>query len=201
MSNKKSGTGSKITYVILVTLIVLLLLVVVGFFAKFTNNFTSGFATFYVEHNDKTIISDKGGFAFDLNTEYSFNVGYSLDFVNKEKLGYSVEITPNITEDTDFVIETDDSNYKFSDIGDLTEYFTVTQYESYFTLRADKTLSEIIKAVYGDTATGVPFVDGSKDYLLLTVYSEDKSTAINLAFNATVPAEGLTPNYGHIVAG
>lgn len=203
MSNKGSNGGlvSKITYAIIIVFVALLLLAVVGFFARFTNNFTTGFATFYIEYDGKTITADKGGYAFDLGEEYRIDVGYSLDFVNEEKLTYNVKVVPNITEETDFVIETGNDRYKFSDMGDLTEFFKIDCYDGYFTITAEKPLNGIIKAVYGDTAVGTPVVDGSIDYLTLVVSSEDGGKVINLGFNATIQPTFIQPNYGNIVAG
>lgn len=185
MSNKRSrgGVGSKIAYAIIVVFVVFLLLAVGGFFAKYTNGFTSDFATFYVEYDGKTITSDKGGYGFVVGEKYDFKVGYSLDFINKDKLTYNVKVVPNITENTDFKYETADGLYKFSDIEDLTQFFEIEKGENGFTLSTDYTLQKMFTQIYGETVSGVPTEYGSEDYLKLVVSSEDGSKIINLSFN------------------
>lgn len=188
MSNKRSqgGVGSKIAYAIIVVFVVLLLLAVGGFFAKYTNGFTSDFATFYVEYDGKTITSDKGGYGFVVGEKYDFKVGYSLDFINKDKLTYNVKVVPNITENTDFKYETADGLYKFSDIEDLTQFFEIEKGENGFTLSTNYTLNNMFTELYGDTVSGVPTEYGSEDYLKLVVSSEDGSKALNFFFNSVL---------------
>lgn len=198
--SRKNG-GSKLGYVIIVVGVVLLLALVIGFIAKFTNNFTSSFATFYVEHDGKIITSNRSGYGFDKGVEYRFNVGYSLEVFNKEKLEYNVKIAPNITPETEFLFENADYRYKFSDYDDLTEQFKITKYDNYFTLTADKLLNEVINSAYEGNFTGIPTVDGKFDYFKLIISSEDGSKSINIMFNVSVPPEGMTSNTGHIIAG
>lgn len=199
--SRKNGGASKLSYILIVVGVVLFFVFVCGFFAKFTNNFTSDFATFYVEHDGKTITADRGGYGFDRGVEYRFNVGYSLDVFNKEKLNYNVKVAPNITPETEFVFENDDYRYKFSDNDDLTAQFKITKHDGYFTLTADKLLNEVINSAYDGNFTGIPTVDGKLDYFTLIVSSEDGSKSINIAFNVSIPPEGLTSNAGHIIAG
>lgn len=197
----RKGDSSKLGYILIVVGVILLLVFIVGFIARFTNNFTSGFATFYVEHDGKTLTADRGGYGFDKGVEYRFNVGYSLDVFNKEKLTYNVKIAPNITSETDFVFENADDRFKFSDKDDLTAQFKITKYDGYFTLTADKLLSEVLASAYDGNFTGIPTVDGELDYFKLVISSEDGSKRISLGFNVSVPPEGMTPNTGHIIAG
>lgn len=97
MSNKRSDSIiSKISYTIIVIFVGLLLLLFICFFAKFTNGFTSSFATFYVEYDGKTIASDKPGYVFELGKKYDFKVGYTLGFLNNEEKTFSVEVIPNM---------------------------------------------------------------------------------------------------------
>ena len=200
MSKRNNGTF-KISYILVVVLVILVLLLAVSFIAKFTNNFTSDFAAFYVEHDGKTITSDRGGFNFDKDTEYRIKVGYPLGVFNKEKLSYNVKVMPNVTDETDFEFTDGTEAYKYSDITDLTEQFKIQQYDDYFTLTADKLLNEIIENVYGDTLTGVPSVNFKQDYLKLVISSVDSSACINLTFNVSIPVEGVQPDYEHIIAG
>ena len=61
---RKHKTGSKIAYIIIVAAVFAVLLLVGGFIARYTNNFTSDFKTFYVEYGGKTITTDKTDIEF-----------------------------------------------------------------------------------------------------------------------------------------
>lgn len=200
MSNKKKNTGKSILSVVVWLLLVALLLGVVGFFARFTNNFTSGFSTFYVEFGDKQITNDKDSYVFEKDSEYRFDVGYSLAFLNKDgKNGFSVQVLPNITDETNFEFTADDERYLYSDIKDLTACFNVRCYDSYFTLTADKDLPAIIQSLHQDKALStIPTtIDGGKDYFLLVISNEDNSTSIRISFNLVSSYFEFTPD--HIV--
>ena len=199
--SRKNSDKFEITYIFIAMLVVMLLLLVIGFIAKFTNNFTSDFATFYVEHDGKTITSDRGGYIFDKDVEYRFDVGYPLGVFNKEKLSYNVKVVPNITDETNFEFTDGVETFKYSDITDLTEQFYIQQYEDYFTLTADKPLKEIIESAYESTFTGIPTINFEQDYLKLVISSVDNSASISLTFNVSIPVEDMQPNYDHIVAG
>ena len=181
MSNKK--TSSKIASVIVVIAIVLVLALVAGFIARFTNNFTTGFKTFYVEYDGKTITTDTSDIKFLCNYSNRVNVGYSLEFLNKEKSDYNVQVLPNVTDKTDFEYTVDEATYLFSDIEDLTKYFEIEKHEDYFIFQTDKSLSGIMQTMYaGQTVTGIPQGDDATNLLKLVVSTADNSISLNLAF-------------------
>lgn len=172
-----------------IVLIVFVLFAAIGcaaFFARFTNNFTSGFKTFYLEHDGKTISADTENFEMVMNQEYRFDVGYSLGFINQnEKLGYHVKIAPYITDKTNFDFTVNGKPYSYSGETDLTLYFDIKKYDDTFTIKSTMDLPDIFKMMYANkTLSGVPVTkDKGKDYFVLIVSSEDKTTAIRIAFN------------------
>ncbi|MGN0804999.1 MAG: hypothetical protein ACI4MS_06420 [Candidatus Coproplasma sp.] len=196
----KKATTSKISYVVTVILILLVVFAVVGFFARFTNNFEDDFITYYVEYDGKVLSGENNGYAFDKGEEYKFKVGNSLNVLNKDELSYSVSIVPNITDKTDFVFENDTERYKFSQIKDVTAQFNIDTHDDYFVLKAEKLLGEVIGDVYNSDFEGVPVVDGKYDYFKMII-SIDGGNDIYITFNVLVPAEGMIISGGAIIAG
>lgn len=178
----RKRAGSKITYIIIVVAVLAVLLLVGGFIARYTNNFTSDFKTFYVEYGGKTITSDKTDIEFVRSEPNRINVGYSLGFLNKEKGNYSVEVLPNVTDETDFDYSVNGKNYKFSEITDFTEYYKIEKYDDYFTFTMWDDIDGILDMMYnGDNVAGVPDLNG-KNLLKLVIYNEDKTAKINIGF-------------------
>lgn len=201
MSKRTRQRISTATNAIIAVLIVILLLGVVGFFAFFTNGFTSDFKTFYVNVRGKTIMNDTDGYEIVVEDEYRFDVKYTFGFMQKknEKLGYHVQIIPNITDETDFDFIVNGQNFKYSDEADLMQGFEITLYDDYFTLEANKDLSEILSDLHlGSPVTGVPSaIDSGINYFTLMIFSEDKSTKIAINFNLVALKIFLSPD--HIV--
>lgn len=178
----RKRTGSKITYIIIVVAVLAVLLLVGGFIARFTNNFTSDFKTFYIEYGGKTITSDKTDIEFVRSEPNRINVGYSLGFLNKEKGNYSVEVLPNVTDETDFDYSVNGKNYKFSEITDFTEYYKIEKFDDYFTFTMWDDVDGILDMMYnGDNVAGIPDLKGT-NLLKLVIYNEDKTAKINIGF-------------------
>lgn len=201
MSKRTRQRISSATNAVVAILIVILLLGVVGFFAFFTNGFTSDFKTFYVNVRDKTIMNDTDGYEIVFKDEYRFDVKYTFGFMQKEneKLGYHVRIIPNITDETDFDFTVNGQTFKYSNETDLTQGFEVTLYDDYFTLEANKDLPEILSDLHlGSPVTGVPSaIDCGIDYFTLVISSEDKSTELAIDFNLIPLKIFISPD--HIV--
>ena len=197
MKQKTRRRISTATNAIVAIFIVLLLLGVVGFFAFFTNNFTSDFKTFYVKVRGETILNDKENYEVSVNDEYRFDVGYTFGFFNKDqKLGYRVKIKPNITEETKFDFTVNGEKYGYEGETDLTQGFDVKQYDDYFTLTATKDLPDILQALYPNKMlTDVPnAINSGQDYFMLLIYSEDETTRIAIKFELTMLRIILTPD-------
>lgn len=197
MKQKTRQRITTATNAIVAIVIVLLLLSVVGFFAFFTNNFTSDFKTFYVKVRGETILNDKEHYEIAVNEEYHFDIGYTLGFLNKDKkLGYHVKIAPNITDETKFDFTVNSVKYGYEGETDLTQGFDIKQYDDYFTLMATKDLLDILQMLYPDKAlTDIPnAIDSDKDYFTLLIYSEDETTRIAINFELTTYRIILTPD-------
>ena len=177
---------AKITYILIVVAVLALLLLVGGFIAKFTNNFTSDFKTFYVEYDGKTITSDKSDINFVRAEPNRINVGYSLGFLNKEKGNYEVEVLPDVTDETDFEYQVNGKNYKFSELTDFTEFYKIEKYDDYFTFTMWDNIDSILAAMYhGDNVSGIPDLS-NKSLLKLVIYNEDKTVSISISFKLIV---------------
>lgn len=197
MKQKTRRRISTATNAIVAIFIVLLLLGVVGFFAFFTNNFTSDFKTFYVKVRGETILNDKEHYEISVNEEYRFDIGYTFGFFNKDqKLGYHVKIVPNITDETKFDFTINGEKYGYEGETDLTQGFDVKQYDDYFTITATKDLPDILQSMYPNkTLTDVPnAINSGQDYFMLLIYSEDETTRIAIKFELTILRIILTPD-------
>lgn len=185
MKQKTRRRISTITRIITSVLIVILLLGVVGFFAYFTNNFTSRFKTFYVTVRGTTFMNETGSYELGVNEEYRFNVKYTLGALNKEKLGYHVKIVPNITDGTRFDFTVDGAQYGYEGESVLTSGFVIEQYEEYFTLTATQDLADILQQNYPNkTLSGVPVsIDSGKEHFALIISSADETTQLRINFS------------------
>lgn len=168
---------------------VIAILAIVGcfvFIARYTNNFTGNFSTFYLESNGKMITCDTSKYSMEIDKEYRFEVGYTFNFLNKdEQLGYHVSIVPNITNNTDFDFTVDNLTKSYNEEKDLTKFFNIKTYDKYFTIKPIIDLPEMMTILYsGKTVLGVPITKNTgKDYFIMVVSSADKTTVINVAFN------------------
>lgn len=179
---KSSGKLNVLVKAIVCVCAIAVLAGILGFVARYTNNFTSEFKTLYVKFGDKTIMEDTKGVYIEQNREHRFDVGYSLGFLNKDNNNdFRVRIVPN----TEFEYTVDGKTYLYSKIEDLTECFTVQLHDGYFTLTEEKDLPDMIQTLYvSKVVTGVPrALDSGKDYFLLEISNPDKSMKIRIAFN------------------
>ena len=177
---------------------------VVGFFSFFTNSFTSSFKTFYVKVNGKTIMNDGEHYEIVTYVNYRFDVKYAFGFMQKEneKLGYHVQIIPNITDETKFNFTVNGDKYGYEGETDLTQGFDLILYDDYFTLTAKKDLPDILSDLYlGSRLTGVPnAIDSGKNYFTLIIFSEDKSTKLSIDFNLVSVAVAGTELFSDSIA-
>ena len=154
--------------IIVSILIAAVLLVGVLFVQKYTNGFTSGFKTFYVQYAGKDILTNNQTVNMFCNVKSRFDVRYTLD---KDMTGYSVKVVPNVDED--FTFKKDGRGTKWSATKDLTKTVDVTKGEDYFYVTIAKDLAGLLQALYPESTLGdVPVaVDSEKAYLTIIVYS------------------------------
>ena len=173
--------GSKIADVIIYIAIVMVVIAVGGFFAFFTNGFTSDFKTFYVSMGDENIVSNTGGYVLDWDSPLTIDVKYTFGALSKEVSGYDIQIVPN--QDNDFAFTVDDEPYSFSAIGDCAKAFDIEKGETQFTINYI-TMQELLDKMYEDSEVKIDKkdIDFEKDQFTLIVTSYNGETSICIGF-------------------
>lgn len=200
MANSKGKITAKIVLIIIAVIVLVGVSLAAAFVAKYTDNFKTAFATFYVELNGKTILSEETGLEFELNKEYRVDVGYAFGFLN-DKYDYDVKILPNATDDTNFTFESQSTKYSFKNVPDLTKQFVINREADHFTVRPTKLLQELLASTYGESLSGIPTSDFKHDYLKMVVSSEDGASAIIMTFNVVLYPTGVNMGNDNIVGG
>ena len=163
---------------IIVSLLIAAVLVVgILFVQKYTNGFTSGFKTFYVQYGGKDILTNNQTVTMFYNVKSRIDVRYTLD---KDMTGYSVKVVPNVDED--FTFKKDGRGMKWSEITDLTNIVDVTKGEDYFYVTIPSDLAGLLQTLYPSaTLEYVPVaVDSEKAYLTLIVYSANGEQSVEM---------------------
>ena len=173
--------GSKIADVIIYIAIVMVVIAIGGFFAFFTNGFTSDFKTFYVSMGDENIVSNTGGYVLDWDSPLTIDVKYTFGALSKEVSGYDIQIVPN--EDNDFAFLVDDEPYSFSAIGDCTKAFEIARDETSFTIYYTS-MQDVLDKMYEDSEVKIDkkLIDFEKDQFTLIVTSYNGETSICIGF-------------------
>ena len=173
--------GSKIADVIIYIAIVMVVIAIGGFFAFFTNGFTSDFKTFFVSMGDENIVSNTGGYVLDWDSPLTIDVKYTFGALSKEVSGYDIQIVPN--QDNDFAFTVDDEPYSFSAIGDCAKAFDIEKGETQFTINYI-TMQEILDKMYEDSEVKInkKDIDFEKDQFTLIVISYNGETSICIGF-------------------
>ena len=176
--------------------ILLILLSAVGFIAKFTGGFKGEFKTFYVTFGDEMILNDREDFELGTEREYAFGVKYTFGKPNgNQKLGYHVQVLPNVTEATEFTFsDAEGKAHRYSEVKELTKGFEIGKSENGFTICAKSDLPEILIGDYGEDLSGVPqAINSDKAYFALVVSSGDQSSKITITFKLVRPGITLSP--------
>ena len=173
--------GSKIADVIIYIAIVMVVIAIGGFFAFFTNGFTSDFKTFYVSMGDENIVSNTGGYVLDWDSPLTIDVKYTFGALSKEVSGYDIQIVPN--QDNDFTFTVDGEPYSFSAIGDCAKAFDIVKDETQFTINYI-TMQELLDKMYEDSEVKIDkkLIDFEKDQFTLIVTSYNGETSICIGF-------------------
>ena len=179
----------KTTAKIIVSLLIVAVLVFgILFVQKYTNGFTSGFKTFYVQYGDKDILTNSETIKLHFQTKTRIDVRYTLD---KNMTGYSVKVVPNVDED--FTFKKDGRALKYSEITDLTKTVDVTKGERYFYVTVNTDLQGILQALYPDAELeDVPVaLDNEKAYLTLIVYSANGEQYVEMDVKLATLSVGI----------
>ena len=126
---------------------ILFVVAIVGFVFKFTNGFNEDLKTFYIEHNDKQILATDSQMTFNVEKEYRFDCKY---ISTPEDNTFNLKVVPNATEETNFNYTVDGELCKWSDVKDLTSFFTIDKQENYFTILfpASFSIEHVLNCLY-----------------------------------------------------
>ncbi len=183
-------SGSKLITAIFYIALVLVVAGIAGFILKLTNGGTDSFKLFYLENENGDIYGSLDSVKLSCTAETKFCVKYTFE----GRKSYSVQISPNVTEDTEFEYKVDDEVYKFSDIKDLTEVFKVELYDDYFTVEMPENMRQVMEVLYEGKVVELP--DGidlmSKPYFKLVVKSYNKKDEVTIMLiRAVIHVDGI----------
>ena len=176
-------TDNKITTMLSSIMIMLLVVLVIGFLTFRTDNFTTGLKNFYVKNGNTEFVGEFSNFNIVKDKEYRFDVHTTIDIENKAS--YYVSVVPNNIETTEFAYIVDGTEYRYSEIENLTKGFSIVAYDTYFVFKTSLDLPQIMDLYYpSKLVTDVPSViDTNIPYFTLKICSADLSETININFN------------------
>ena len=181
-------TGAKIGKIIAYVLVVLAIVSAIGFIAYFTGGFTSNFKTFYVEIDGKQIMTSASGYKIPTGEAMTVDVKYTM---SDEANGYTVKIVPNRLAGKDFDFTLDGDVYSYQAEKDLTAGFDIEYGETSFTIKPKGVITDILQAVYPNSA-----IEDCRDFayenmftLIVTSYDGESSVTVN--FSVTEDTSGV----------
>lgn len=175
MAKKQSKASNFISYVLFALIVISL----IGFLAKNTGGFTSGFKTFSVECNGKEISTSAGGFETTKEEPLVVNVKYNFD---SNASGYSVKVVPNALAGKDFDFILDGAVYSYQAEKDLTDGFNIEYEENSFALTPKGNLTQIIQANYPNKVVEDCVQYAYKDMFTLVITSYNGESSVYLNF-------------------
>lgn len=182
--------GSKLLTAIFYIAVILVVLGVAGFILKLTNGGTDKFKVFYLTDENDGVYGSTDTTKLPCNKETKFNVKYTFS----DSKSYSVQVIPNVTDETDFAYTVDGENHRFSDIQNLNEAFNVKLYDNYFTIRMPEDMRQVMDVLYAEGKVELPDnIDLMKSpYFKLSVksYNEKDEVTVTL-IRAKIPVEGI----------
>ena len=156
---------------------------VCGFLAFFTNGFTSSLKTFYVEIEDKQILSTAENYELTTTVPLNVEVKYVFKALSSENSGYFVKVLPSIIADKDFDFTIDGSVYSYQAEEDLTAGFDIDYGETSFTIKPKGGITEILSAVYPNMEVGVSKDKAYENMFTLVVTSYNGEENIRICFS------------------
>lgn len=197
MSAKKS---SKVVKSISFILVLLAMVIFIGFFATFTNGFTSDFKSFYVENDGEQLLNNVDNVAILKDTEMRFDCKYTFGFLNKKQpKGYNVKVVPNVSQNNDFDFSVDGQLYAFGAEPDLMCAFDIVFYDNYFTLKLTKTMQEVLQTVHSGKTVVAPNNYLKVDYFTLVISSYDGKSVVNIGMHYFIDIDNIGLDKGGII--
>lgn len=186
MKRKTKNSFSAFLSSILVIMCVCLLL---GFVYKRTDEFTTGFKSFYVEYGDNMFVNEENTMKMQSGKTYKFKVRSSIDELTDGQRNYKVSIGANPKETyTFFACNGENCDVKTLKDVDLNSYFNFTYGDDYFTITDSNNLESYLQTLYSDYEYidfKETFIYGEKHYFRLTITSLKDVETINIDFNLT----------------
>ena len=188
MAKKQSKASNFISYVLFALIVISL----IGFLAKYTGGFTSGFKTFSIECEGKEISTSASGFETTADKPLVVNVKYNFD---SSATGYSVKVVPNALAGKDFDFVLDGDVYSYQAEKDLTDGFNIEYEEKSFTLTPKGNLTQIIQSNYPNKVVEDCVQYGYRDMftLVITSYNGQSSVCLNFTVPERVIGVELSP--------
>ena len=182
--------GNKFITALFYIALVLVIAGIAGFVLKLTNGGTDTFKFFYLTNEKGDVYGSTDKVRLACNKETKFSVQYTFS----DSKGYSVQVLPNITDETEFDYTVDGEEYKFSDIKDLNDAFKVKQYDDYFTVQMPEDMSQVMKVLYAEKEVELP--EGidlmNKPYFKLVVKSYNEKDEVTIMLTrAIIHVDGL----------
>lgn len=167
MSRKREKENNVIKIITGIVAILILLAIIV-FFGLFTRGCSQTVATFYCRYEGKLLIGEEE--KLFPREKVTVEVKYLLKFA-ESNTDYTVKIEPN--GEKDFAFQVGETEYRYSDIEDLTGLFTIEKTEGYFTLDLSEmtTMEELLSARYGEAVMTEESIPLNEHYFVLTVTS------------------------------
>ena len=180
----KSGFSATISSVIMVLIMCLGL----GFLYQRTNEFTTGFKSFYVEYGNTMFVSENNNMSIQTGKIYKFKVHSTIDDISNTERNYKVKVVVN--PDVAYKLVMCKSNgvcdTKSLDNVDFNLYFNFTYGNDYFTLTDNGNIYEYILSNYSDYSyidLNQSSIDEESKYFRLVITSLKDAETININFN------------------
>lgn len=187
-------TEKEIGSFVLIIICIALVLGAVAFFVRNTNGFTDDFKSFYLTYNGQKITQTNSTLSFEAGETVKIGCTYTLDKLGASGIekGYTVSITPNATETTDFEFAAGSSVYSFATLGDITDCFRITKYTDYFTFEV-KDMQTILERKYPRSPVVLPnTANEERDFFKMTVTSSSGKIVYNIIFSIGKPQSEVT---------
>lgn len=182
--------GNKFITALFYIALVLVIAGIAGFVLKLTNGGTDTFKFFYLTNEKGDVYGSTDKVRLACNKETKFSVQYTFS----DSKGYSVQVLPNVTDETEFDYTVDGEDYKFSDIKDLNDAFKVKQYDDYFTVQMPEDMSQVMKVLYAEKEVelpeGIDLINKPYFKLVAKSYNEKDEVTIMLT-RAIIHVDGL----------
>ena len=173
--------------------IVLAAIIIVGVVARFTNGFTDDFKTFYVQVEDKEIMSTSGGYEITSAKPMQVEVKYTFSFATDENKGYNVKIVPNAADKSkDFLFTVNGENRQFQAETDLTDGFEIEKSESSFKVTPKgENLTGVLQSIYPKLDTAHIEEKAYNDMFALVVSSYNEKASVTIYFTLSSKVTGI----------